>query len=133
MRYVFDNNVLLSAAFFKNSVPDQAFEKARQTGTLLRSSATLEELATVMNRPKFDKYLTVKDRLAFVRRYTEVAEPVAITRTVEDCRDPKDNKFIELALSGLANLLVSGDQDLLILHPFQNIPIISPADFLAHY
>ena len=133
MRLVLDNNVLLSAAFFKNSIPDRAFEKARDSGILLRSTDTLEELVNVVNRSKFDRYLTMADRIAFVKRYTELAEAITVIHTIKDCRDPKDNKFLELALSGAADLLISGDQDLLVLHPFQNIPIISPANFLAHH
>ncbi|WP_459868116.1 putative toxin-antitoxin system toxin component, PIN family [Endothiovibrio diazotrophicus] len=50
-----------------------------------------------------------------------------------ECRDPKDNKFLELAVAGGASALITGDQDLLALHPFRGIPILAPADFLAQY
>jgi len=49
---------------------------------------------------------------------------------INACRDPKDNKFLELAVAAGASCIVSGDQDLLTLHLFDNIPILSPADFL---
>ncbi len=59
------------------------------------------------------------------------AELVEITETVTDCRDAKDNKFLELALSGEADYIVSGDEDLLILSPFRGISILTPREFLA--
>ena len=115
MRLVLDNNVLLSAAFFKNSIPDRASEKAWNSGILLRSTDTLEELVNVVNRSKFDKYLTMADRIAFVKRYTELAEAITVIHTIKDCRDPKDNKFLELALSGAADLFSCSNQNLPIL------------------
>jgi putative PIN family toxin of toxin-antitoxin system len=133
LRFVLDNNVLLSAAFFKNSVPDKAFDKAVAIGKLLHSSEVLTELIAVINRPKFDKYLSVADKIAFIRKYSSLAELVTITHSVTDCRDPKDNKLLELALSGQADCIVTGDKDLLVLHPFNNIPIITPSVFVNDY
>jgi len=60
----------------------------------------------------------------------EAAELVAITATVAGCRDPKDDKFLELAINGKAEIIVSGDADLLALNPFRGIPIVTPAIFL---
>jgi putative PIN family toxin of toxin-antitoxin system len=57
------------------------------------------------------------------------AELVTITERVAVCRDPKDDKFLELALNGRADLIISGDADLLVLDQFRNIPIIDPATF----
>lgn len=50
---------------------------------------------------------------------------------IEECRDPKDNKILEVAVEGKADVIVTGDKDLLVLHPFRGIPIIGPAEFLA--
>lgn len=133
MRFVLDNNVLLSAAFFKDSVPDKSFDKAVAIGKLLYSSEVLKELIAVINRPKFDKYLSLADKIAFIRKYSGLAELITITHNVDLCRDPKDNKFLELALSGQADCIISGDKDLLVLHPFANIPIVAPSDFLHNY
>ena len=55
---------------------------------------------------------------------------VEVTMHVGECRDPQDNKFLELAASGRALCIVSGDQDLLVLHPFRGIPIVTPRGFL---
>jgi len=49
------------------------------------------------------------------------------------CRDPKDNKYLELAVAANASCIVTGDQDLLVLNPFRNIPILTSADFLAQF
>lgn len=53
-----------------------------------------------------------------------------VTQRVKECRDPKDDKFLKLAVNGNATLIVSGDKDLQVLHPFRNIPILSPREFL---
>ena len=58
-------------------------------------------------------------------------ETVRVSEIVTDCRDPKDNKFLELALSGKADFIITGDDDLLNLHPWRGIAILSPADYLA--
>jgi len=114
-------------------VPDKAFDKTVAIGQLLYSSEVLAELIAVINRPKFDKFLSLVDKIAFIRKYSSLAELVTITHSVTDCRDPKDNKFLELALSGQADCIISGDKDLLVLHPFKNIPIITPSAFLDKY
>jgi predicted nucleic acid-binding protein len=59
------------------------------------------------------------------------AELVTITARIAACRDPTDDKFLELAVNGHADLIVSGDADLLALNPFRGIPIVTPATFLV--
>jgi putative PIN family toxin of toxin-antitoxin system len=58
------------------------------------------------------------------------AELVTVRERIAVCRDPKDNKFLELAINGRADLIVSGDIDLLALDPFRGIPIVTPAGFV---
>ncbi|MGF1505098.1 MAG: putative toxin-antitoxin system toxin component, PIN family, partial [Anaerolineae bacterium] len=110
-----DTNVLVSAALFRSSVPRQAFEAALVGGDVLLSQATLDELTEVLNRPKFDKYVTQSERLQLVSLLTEAATLVTITETITACRDPKDNKYLELAVSGQASHLISGDAEQLTL------------------
>ena len=55
------------------------------------------------------------------------AKLVTVTERITACRDPHDDKFLELAVNGLADLIVSGDADLLALNPFRDIPILTPA------
>ncbi len=95
------------------------------------SEATLGELADVLSRAKFDAYVPVRDRQEFLRRLGGVAEFVAPTLAVKACRDPKDDKFLSLAVSGLAKRIISGDRDLLDLHSFRGIAIQTPAGFVA--
>ena len=53
-----------------------------------------------------------------------------VDTVITACRDPKDNKFLEAAIAARADVIVTGDADLLALHPFRGIPILSPAAFL---
>jgi predicted nucleic acid-binding protein len=71
------------------------------------------------------------ERLAFLATLVREAELVVVTAVVTDCRDPKDNKFLELALSGKATHIVSGDEDLLVLHPFRGVLILTLQAFVA--
>lgn len=81
-------------------------------------------------RPKFDRYVSAPSREAFLRGLIGNAEVVDVTDGIRACRDPKDDKFLDAAVSGQADFLVSGDADLLVLHPFRGIPILTPAAFL---
>ncbi len=69
-------------------------------------------------------------RLNFLWSYLEAGKTIEVTDFVADCRDPKDNKFLELALSGMADFIITGDTDLLSLHPWRGIAILSPAEYL---
>ena len=129
-RIVFDNNALISRLLLPRSVPGDAVSKAIEAGQLLVSEATLGELADVLARSKFAPYVTIHDRQQFIRLLGRVAEMVPITHTIRACRDPKDDKFLELAVNGGAQLIVTGDKDLLVLNPFREIVIITPAQYL---
>jgi uncharacterized protein len=90
----------------------------------------LEELADVLARPRFDPYLSQKERQHFFGLLSGVSRRILIAQRVQACRDPKDDKFLDVALCGEAQGIVSGDKDLLALHPFHGIPIWAPAAFL---
>ena len=130
LRFVFDTNVLVSALLLKTSVPRQAFDRARAHGRFMISWPTLAELHEVLSRPRFDKYVYEDERLQFLAAFVRDAVLVEIVEMVTDCRDPKDNKFLEVAVNGHATVLVSGDDDLLTLHPFRGIPVLTPQAFL---
>jgi len=129
-RFVFDTNAVISAALLKRSVSRRAFDKAIAEGKLLVSAETIDELNRVLSRPDFARYLTEEERLEFLAVLLREAELVEITQRVGECRDPQDDKILELAVSGKASCIISGDQDLLVLHPFREIPIVTPRDFL---
>lgn len=130
LRFVADTNVLISRLVFRNSVPAQAVRLATSLGELLVSLETLEELESVLFRPKFDAYLTLRERLAFFEKIRDTADFIESIVPVSACRDPKDDKFLSLAITGQADFILSGDQDLLVLHPFRGIAILTPRGYL---
>jgi len=131
LRVVFDVHVLVSAMLLPSSIPRRAFDLALRHGRLLISTETATELNEVIRRPKFDPYLTEEDRIEFLTLFVREAELVHVVQRVTDCRDPRDNKFLELSVSGGASHLVTGDSALLALHPFRGIAVVSPSEFLA--
>jgi putative PIN family toxin of toxin-antitoxin system len=94
---------------------------------------TLEELESVLFRPKFDMYLTLNERLDFFDNLKHTAEFIESVAPVSACRDPKDDKFLALALTGHADFILSGDDDLLVLHPFRGIDILNPRQYLDRH
>lgn len=131
-RFVLDTNVLVSALLLKQSIARQAFDKAIRFGKLLISSATVEELNAVLRRRGFEPYITESERIEFLSAYVRDAILIEVTERVAVCRDPKDDKFLELAWNGQACCIVTGDEDLLVLHPFRGIAILTPRQFLDY-
>ncbi|AFY99510.1 putative toxin-antitoxin system toxin component, PIN family [Calothrix sp. PCC 6303] len=130
MRLVLDTNVLISATLAPNSIPAKVLNWGEDNGVILYSDATLAELLSVLGRSKFAKYIDADNIEGLSRRIKTTWVSVAILKQIKLCRDAKDDKFLELALNGDATHLITGDTDLLILHPIQNIPIINPRTFL---
>jgi putative PIN family toxin of toxin-antitoxin system len=130
-RTVLDTGVVVSAVLLPRSVPRQAFDLAVSRGALLVSDQTIVELDEVLRRPKFDRYVSESQRLEFLAALLREAEVIEVHDVVTECRDPKDNKILELALSGQGSHIVTGDLDLLVLHPFRGIAIVNPQSFLA--
>ena len=130
-RVVFDTNIIVSALMFPKSLPRKVIDQVDSLGTILVSYDTMLELNEVLTRKKFERYFSQEQRLNFIAKFFEKAEMVEILELVEICRDPKDDKFLELAVNGRANYLITGDQDLLVLNPFQETLIITVSQFLA--
>lgn len=129
-RFVFDTNVLVSALILGNSKPGQAFRNALQSGQILLSLPALEEIAEVISREKFERYVTPEERDEFLQALVRRARFIEPDAQIRICRDPKDDKFLELAISGAADFIISGDDDMLALSPFRGMEIITPDDFL---
>jgi putative PIN family toxin of toxin-antitoxin system len=135
-RVVFDTSTLVSAALRAGSVPSQALLHALGSGDVCASAGTLAELEMVLRRRKFNRYLDSESRMKFVAlarlnvRLFAVADS-DLQGVKPRCRDANDNQFLALAQVAEADAIVSSDDDLLILHPWCEIPILSPADFLA--
>ena len=130
-RIVIDTNALVSRLLLPSSIPGQAVRKAVDNNILLVSEATMNELADVLARPKFDRYISLEDRQQFLRLLGRLAELVPIVYPIRECRDAKDDKFLELALNGKADLILTGDADLLTLNPWREIAIVSPVQYLG--
>ena len=130
LRFVFDTNVILGAAIRPGSAPMEAISRARSIGRLLVSDATLAELTEVLSRPRLDRYVELALRMSYLASLIADARVVEPWVMIRECRDPDDDKFLEVAVSGVATCLVTGDNDLLVLHPFRDIPILKPRAFL---
>ena len=97
LRIVVDTNALVSRLLLPDSASCKAVEKAVREGTILVSEATLEELADVLSRKKFDPYVSLQDRELFIRVLGRISERIAGGRRIQACRDPRDDKFLEVA------------------------------------
>jgi uncharacterized protein len=130
LRVVIDTNILVSSVLIKSSVPDVAFKKANNLGIMLFSEATFQELQEILNRSKFDKYISLSIRTQFLAKLKLEFEAVEIVQIIKECRDPKDDKFLEVAINGDATHIITGDKDLLELHPFRGVDILTATQFL---
>ena len=133
MRLVLDTNILISSLLVPNSTPNRVFEVARNNHSLLVSQALLQELGLVLQRPKFARYVSEQQREAFLTEVSVISELVTIIKRVQVCRDPKDDMILELAVDGRADCIVTGDLDLLDLGVYEDITILTPAQFLERY
>ena len=131
MRVVLDTNVLVSSILLPKSVPGKVFDFVQLNGNLLYSEVTFAELQAVLLRSKFERYLDAVRRDRFLARYLEAGALIETTRAIQACRDPNDDKFLEVAVNGQADVLVTGDTDLLVLDPYEGIPIMTSAAYLA--
>jgi uncharacterized protein len=129
MRVVVDTNVLVSAALKQQSMPGMAALIVERRGGLLKSLATEQQLFEVVTRPRLASLIDPETQ-AWLKKLMAAAELVTVTERIAACRDPTDDKFLELAVNGHADLIVSGDGDLLALNPFRDIPIVTPAVFV---
>ena len=130
LQFVIDTNVLVSSILIKKSSSDAVLKKARSSGNLLFSEVTFQELQTVLSRSKFDRYVSLQVRSEFIFRLRLESELVEILEKVDLCRDEKDNKFLEVAINGKADYLITGDNDLLVLRPFEDVKIMTVNEFL---
>lgn len=126
---VFDASSLVGALLKEGSAPERAFLLARAKEQICISAAVESEIREVFGRAKFRRYLTprrVERLLDLLLAAAIIVEPA---EAIFDCRDPKDNKYLELALAAEAKTIVSSDSDLLSLDPWRGIRIISPAAY----
>ena len=136
-RAVVDTSTLVSAALRPGSVPADAFRLALARFELACCDETLQELDSVLQRPKFDRYLPLEDRQLFVTFVRQTSRPVRISAhhwaAAQGCSDPNDVMFLALALAASAQVLISSYVDLWSMHPFEGVQVLAPADFLARF
>jgi uncharacterized protein len=129
-RVIADTNVLVSRFILPESISAQGIRRVELDSILLFSDATMMELADVMARSRFDRYVSRENRERFVLELCNIVEFVPIIQIVRECRDPDDDKILELALNGRADVIITGDEDLLELHPWREIAILTPVSYL---
>ena len=120
-RVVIDTNILVSGYLFPQSIPGQAVDLCLSRRQLLMSIELISELASVLRREKFDRFLSRQRRDEFIAKTILESDFVAVSSVVAACRDSDDNKLLELAIDGDAAAVVTGDFELLVLSPFQGI------------
>jgi putative PIN family toxin of toxin-antitoxin system len=130
-RVVIDTNVLISSLFFTTTTPARAVEKAATKAQLVATTETLRELIEQLLLPKFDRYVRRERREALLQRAASLVEIVEVLQHIRASRDPRDDKFLDAAVNGRADVIVTGDKDLLELNPFRGIAIVTPADYTA--
>ena len=130
-RVVIDTNVLISGLLSTTSTPALAVEKAITKAELVATTETLRALIQTLLLPKFDRYVRRERREALLQRVASIVEIVEVLQVVRASRDPKDDRFLEAAVNGRANVLLTGDRDLLDLNPFRGIAIVTPAAYLV--
>lgn len=130
-RVVIDTNVLISAALIANSLPARAVHLALQHGRVVFSESTFAELETRLWRAKFDRYLTLEARKALLHDWRAVSDWVTPTIATRHSRDADDDMFVHAALAADAELLISGDRDLLELGAVAGVTIVTPAQALT--
>jgi putative PIN family toxin of toxin-antitoxin system len=128
---VFDASALVSAALKADSIPERALLHAEEVDVFALSAAVDAEIAEVLSRRKFARAIPLARRVGLLRILRDAAiwfDPIV---RVTDCRDAKDNKYLELALAAGVETIVSSDDDLLVLHPWRGVRILNPANYLA--
>jgi uncharacterized protein len=134
MRVVVDTGIFVSALIRRRGTIGSILRALRDgIFTVIYTTDILVEIIDVLGRDKIRiKYrIEPDDVLALINLIRLRGELVIPTQTVNACRDPKDDKFLEAAQAGQADCIVSGDADLLDMVVFEDIPILRPAEFLA--
>ena len=130
MLIVFDASSVVGAALKTDGIPRRALLVARDQHLIALSGPVFGEIKEVIGRPKFARVLTDDRQAEILGLLTAASVWVEDLAPVQDCRDAKDNKYLELAAAAGANVIVSSDEDLLVLDPWRGIRIFRPKEFL---
>jgi len=130
MRVVVDTNILVSFTIRPNQNFERLSDYLAGQGVTPVSEETIAELFAVLSREEFRRYIPQDSAIDYVEWYAGISESVIVAEHVAACRDPKDDKFLSLAVAGKANCIISGDSDLLDMVAYNGIPIYRAAEFL---
>lgn len=134
MRAVVDTGVLVSALIRRQGTTSDVLRALRDGRfSIIYTTDILVEVVDVLGRAplRLKYHIQPGDLTALINLIRLRGELIVPTQRITACRDADDNKFLEAALAGEADCIVSGDVDLLSLSPFQGVPILRPAEFLA--
>jgi uncharacterized protein len=131
--FVMDTSALISAHLSPQSVNREAYDLACNKGVLAFSKATFHEFALTFTKEKFERYQSLEERLKMISLAEQRGQLFEVSIKLKVCRDPTDDMFLELAMTSEASAIITRDPDLLVLHPFEQIPILSPSDFLKMF
>ena len=129
-RLVVDTNVLLSGLHFPGSIPSRVLIEV-QGSVILASDTTRQELTEVVERVRFDRFVQREVRRHLAAEYLRATVNIEIPFPIRACRDPRDDKFLEVAVHGRADAIITRDGDLLAMNPFRGIAVLSPAEYLG--
>lgn len=136
MRAVADTNILIRALIKPRGTVGPIISRLRDGDYILvYSTPLLDELIEKLALPRIRrKYRVEQSEIeALVALIALRGELVVPTRSVKVCRDPEDDMIIEAALAGMAEYVVTGDEDLLILKTFETVGFVTPRIFLAAF
>jgi uncharacterized protein len=134
MRAVIDTGVLVSGLISLQGTIGEVLRSLRDGRfVVIYTTPVVVEIIDVLGRPPFRaKYQIQPDDVTTLVNLVRLRGELVLPQiTITACRDSKDNKFLEAAIEGNADALVTSDSDLLVLHPFQGIPVLRPAEFLT--
>ena len=130
---VFDTSTLVACCLTPQGVPHRALLAALAHSIPTASTETLTDLVAVLQRPKFDAWQPREVRLAFIAGYVSCVRRVEPKAPVVASRDPKDDKFLAVAVAAGASWLVSSDDDLLSMVRYREVTILHPRQFLDQF
>jgi len=128
IKVVFDTNIWISFLIGKRLSVVEKYVSNHQL-IIVTTDQLIKEIKKVTDRESLRKYFPYSKVLELIRFLETFAEKYEITPQHFICRDPKDNFLLDLIAISKADYLVTGDKDLLTLHPFESTAILTPVDF----
>jgi uncharacterized protein len=133
LKVFFDTSTLVAVCLYPDREPAKIFQQAMLRFELVATHQTLTELAQVLSRPKFDAWRPLQTRMTWYRHCAANMVQYSAIELATECRDAKDNKFLDAALASKAGAIVSSDQDLRVLHPYRDVDVLNLQDFQRRY